>query len=260
MKYVQLLTHEIGTQCNLSIDHWNKCPVGKLVYSREDRQLDDEVIVEDIRIAFDMGFSGMVMWQFYSEPLLYLDRIEILKLKILEVVPKVRFLLWTNGKLIGDQVNPERLRIFSKIVISNYSRKNWDWLKEYVPDIKVVSGHLDGRLSVGRYTRKRCLRLYHELIIDAYGNWRLCCGDYLGTAVKMNVFTDGFPAIVKEYQRLRELISEEPQRDVPALCQRCSVHGRGVVNNLVDQPFSSISKMLLSQGISPDNRRSARYE
>jgi hypothetical protein len=248
MKYLQLLTHEIGTSCNLIHKHQGKCPI--TIPERYDavdthHALTDDEIVSNILTAYSHGFRGMTSWHSYCEPLLYLDRIEKIVAKVNEHIPQ-QHLLWTNGTLI-EKIDPQRLKIFSKIIISNYQKKNWDFLKGIVPDLKILRGHLDDRVTKKRKTRKRCLRLFTEMIIDYYGNYRICCGDFMGTSLSLNTIKDGFDTIIHKHQELRSLISIEPQPyNVPNICKTCSILGRTYIYNLVNLPYYNTMYKLMS--------------
>lgn len=252
MKYIQLLTHEIGTECNLAKEHTDKCPITiKERYDMVDTSyiLSDSDIVNNIVKAYELGFVGATSWHSYCEPLLYMGRIENIIDQVNYNIHDAKHLLWTNGTLINTIVDAKRLKIFDKIIISNYTKRNWDFLKDIVEDVKVLRGHLDSRLSKGRFTRKRCFRLYYEMIIDYYGNYRVCCGDFMGKSVSINVKNHGFEAAVAEHIRLRSLIQEEPQVDVPSICNNCRILGRNEIYQLVDHPYFETEKMLLDSKI-----------
>jgi hypothetical protein len=231
MKYTQMLTHEIGTDCNMADVHAKKCPIS-IVNRPGTNPMPDEVIAVNISKAYKMGFAGMCSWYYYCEPSLYLDRIE----KIIDMtkdVPGIKHLLWTNGTLLEKQKN--KLSMFSKIVVSNYQKTSWRWVKKYVPDVMVVSGVLDDRKTNGRETQRRCLRPYHEIIFDYFGNLHLCCGDHQKSIFGLNVMRDGFENCVKAYQRMRYLVSKKGET-LPPVCAYCRVRGRESIDEIVTKP------------------------
>lgn len=236
MKMVQMLTHELGPKCNMAHLH-GRCPIN-LRRTSSLPLMPDGVIVDNVHQAYAMGFQGMLAWHWYSEPLLYRERLEKLIGDIGVKQPHARHLLWTNGTLLID-CTPQFLTKFSKIVVSNYAKQDWKWLlRGLVPDVMVVSGTLDGRIAPGRVTHSRCLRPYHELILDCYGKFRLCCGDHQGTSSSLNLMTHGFPAIVEEYLRLRANVETDPlPANAPKVCFTCRVRGRDRVDDLVSEPF-----------------------
>lgn len=251
MKCTQLLTFEVGTDCNLSAAHHLHCPIAipdRFAAVNTSHPMPDDTIVVAINTAVDAGFCGMVSYHSYCEPLLYIDRIE----HIISSTPNARHLLWTNGTLINSGVPSHRLSIFDKIIVSNYLRRDWRWLTNVVPEVQVVSGVLDNRLRRGRHTTAACFRLYHELVIDHYGNWHLCCGDPLGGTVHLNIHTDGMQKIMDAHIHMRTIIATHPQPpppSTPTICNRCSVRGRTAVYRLVDAPFHHTRHHLITSGI-----------
>lgn len=246
MNLTQLLTFEVGTECNLSRHHADRCPVA--VPTRFDavdttRQMTDADIITAIKAAVACGFEGMVSYHSYCEPMLYLDRIE----HIAASTPEARHLLWTNGTMLFPS-NASRLGIFSKVIVSNYTQLDWRWLEEWVPELKVVRGHLDARRLPGlRPNTNGCFRLYHELIIDHYGNWRMCCNDYMGGTVHLNLHTHGMGAIAAAHASMREATSSHPQPpSTPDLCRFCRVLGRGEIHDLVGNVFAAIHRDMVA--------------
>lgn len=228
MKHVQMLTHEIGTGCNLADAH-KRCPIN-IVNRPGSTPMSDDVISKNIEYIYRLGFKGMCSWYYYCEPTLYLHRIEKI-VDMVKDVPGVRHLLWTNGILLKDLRH--RLKIFSKVVISNYEKTDWSWVSQYVPETMVVNGILDGRKTKGRRTTQKCLRPYHEIIFDYYGNLHLCCGDHQKTATHTNLMHDGSKNCVKEYLALREKVSHQLDESAPQVCFHCRVRGRNVIDQIV---------------------------
>lgn len=231
MQYTQLLTFEIGMECQLALSHASHCPA--IIKSRYDEldttePLSDALIVNTAKKAYAAGFAGMVAWHYYCEPTLYMNRIELLYGHLQEI-PGFRHLLWTNGEWLSHLHAAGRLGIFSKIVVSNYHRADLRYLQSIPAEISVTSGRLDTRMVPGRRSTKPCFTPFNELIFDFYGNWHLCCVDYRGTAAKMNLRTDEFEAILDKYQHMRALVSQNPQPEcVPAICKTCSVRLRRI--------------------------------
>lgn len=226
MKYLKILTHEIGTGCNLAVAHAKKCPISTNRYGEVDisRVLSNDSIVSNIEKAYSMGFKGQLAWQFYCEPLLYMDRIESLYRMVKELTRSPRFLLWTNGTLIGREIDIDRLKMFSQIIVSRHEKRDWSDIKQQLPQMRLISGRLDDRMDIGEYSSRHCIRPYKELPIDYYGNYHLCCADYMGIVSKLNVYTDGFEAIVAKHIALRGLLAQEPLPDtVPDICYRCCI-------------------------------------
>lgn len=228
MHRAKYFSQEIGPFCNLAWTH-KRCPIHRIdIYAMLDksRTMDEETILNNVRVAYRNGFNGFLNWCFYNEPLLHIDKLERVSLEIKRFHPEAKILLWTNGTLIGNVVDPERLHIFTHINISNYEGRDWSWLVKSRPNVKILRSKLDNRFDTYSYTRAGCKKVFGEFIIDAYGNWRLCCGDWVGSAVKMNVHTNGIQAIINERARLMELIAQDPQPEgVPVVCGHCRIKG-----------------------------------
>ena len=98
LPYTQFLIFELGNKCNFSKIH-PKCPI--LARTESNRKVPDEKIVELVKQAYDeLGFTGLVAWHFYNEPMLQWKRMIKLMEMIQAQVPKSRFLLWTNGSIL----------------------------------------------------------------------------------------------------------------------------------------------------------------
>lgn len=228
MKRAKYFSQEIGPGCNLAKKH-RRCPLHSVdiyLLLNKSRIMDDETILNNIRVAYANGFNGFLNWSFYNEPLLYMERLERLHGGIKKINPDAKIVVWTNGTMIGRDVDPQRLDIFSHVVISNYERRDWSWFVNSRPNVTVLRDKLDNRMDSYEETRAGCKKVFGEFIIDAYGNWRLCCGDWMGTAVNMNVHEEGIQAIINERARLMELVSQDPQpAEVPTVCKYCRIKG-----------------------------------
>ena len=224
LENVRYLSQEISLGCNMVSTH-PLCPIHSVdIYASVDKRkkMEDEVILDNVKIAYDNGFRGYLNWIFYNEPLLDIDRLERISKGVYKINPNAKNLLWTNGSLIGDHVHPDRLSIFTHIFISNYARKAWLGLRKQHPNVTTLSGKFDERMMPGPENHSGCRNILGEIIIDYYGNWRMCCVDFNGTSVKMNVHTVGFQSIIDEWRRLSNLVVQTPQPDsVPKICGHC---------------------------------------
>lgn len=224
LENVKYLSQEISSGCNMREIH-PLCPIhGIDIYALMDKRkkMEDEVILDNIKISYENGFNGFLNWFFYNEPLLEIDRLERISKGVYKINPNAKNVLWTNGSLIGNHVDPDRLSIFTHVFISNYAKKRWSELKSKHPNVTLLSGKLDNRMTSGPENHSGCRNMNGEIIIDFYGNWRMCCIDFYGTSVKMNVHTDGFQSIIDEWRRLSNLVAQTPQPDsVPKICGYC---------------------------------------
>jgi hypothetical protein len=227
MRYLQFLDFELGTGCNLSKLH-TACPANKPSVRFEHldatKAMTDDQILAVAKAAYTKhGFHGYVGWHYYNEPLLYAKRMWPLMEKLKAKVPKARFVLWTNGELLPE--NLEDLKAFSQIWISNYFHKDFSAVQALVPRTHILGGDLDTRLVMPRmYHTAPCLRPYVELIFDYYGNAHICCMDWKGKASPGNIHKQPLEAIVAEMQRIRRTVSGTIMTaDAPAVCKTCEL-------------------------------------
>ena len=240
MNRTQFISFELTEHCNLAKQHAGKCPSGdadRFGCSNTSRRLDDDVVVECVKYAYNQGFQGLVTWHAYNEPLMAWRRTKSLMERLKQEVPSVKFGLWTNGTYIGVRVQPEELAIFSAIWISNYLQRDWSYIRQYCPQLTVISGDLDGRKSAGDESSCRCVRPFNELVINAYGQAQLCCADWKCETGLGNVYQDGYPEIVRRFLALRDKVSTQPMPDdAPPICRKCTIRCYDL-DCLVPQPY-----------------------
>jgi len=258
VQYVQSLVFEISPHCNLCKEHAARCPIalpdryGNLDTSRP---LSDEKILEVCRLAYgELGFRGVIGWHYYNEPLLSWDRIEPLMRRIQEAVPAARFVLWTNGTLIGlDPADARRLGVFSKIFVSNYQNRQWAAHAHEIPgtEWEILSGKLDERALPDRVHSEpqgRCLKPFRELVLDHYGNAHLCCNDFRGRYPLGNVWDVDFREIVEDFTEARNAVMFDPMRDPPTVCRGCRFR-TGLGNTIDAGPRQRTCDLLNRLGI-----------
>jgi len=227
-----LLTLEIGRGCDMAKDH-DRCPSADLDrYGNlpQGEHLPDDLVIEIIVKAYkEMQFKGKVAFHYYNEPLMYAKRLFSIVKKVRELVPESEFFLNTNGTYVDK--NLENLHYFKMIVLSNYYKKNWDYIKPYlVKDchLWVQSGDLDARKNNFKDFKEMtpCGRPYKEFIIDVYGNGHLCCMDWKGEVNLGNVKTIGFEQVFYNFAKIREKVSTDGERlmdgDAPLICKMCN--------------------------------------
>lgn len=230
LSLVQLLEFELGSKCNLGHEH-TACPnlhperYGTLDTSWE---LDDETIVSCVVRAYnELGFTGLIGWIYYNEPLLQADRMFALMAQIKESAPRARFILWTNGMLIPEEC--EQYRQFSEIVVSGYneqSRRGVARLFTKRIDAKLIDdARLDDRRQLLTITEddRPCLRPHVELIVDNYGNTHICCYDWQGKGTFGNVHAKDFGQIAEEWRAsLPSIAGQTMASCAPDVCRTCS--------------------------------------
>lgn len=233
LSIVQVIEFELGTGCNLGGLH-AKCPNRHPErYAGLDtrRALDDETIVETATAAYKrFGFSGLVGWIYYNEPLLEMERMFSVMSRIRESCPFARFMLWSNGQLLPEQPDG-RFAAFEQLFISQY-----DEAPDLTPKLAALHQIVGGRLRVlphrqldDRLQRLvpddpevACLRPYVELIVDAYGNIHLCCYDWRGEAFKANILVEDFEEVLSRWrQQLRYIAGHRMGEFAPEACRAC---------------------------------------
>jgi hypothetical protein len=247
LSLVQILEFELGSQCNLATIH-SKCPNadktrwGDLDTSRE---LDDETIVSAAVTAYqELGFTGLVGWIYYNEPLMQAGRVFGLMERIKRDAPAARFMLWTNGSLIPADC--ASYRQFEQIVISGYgpqSARGRDRLAAQAISCRYIeNATLDDRMvQVPPADRSAaCTRPYVEMIFDCHGNTHLCCYDFRGRASYGNLISDGIRELADRWRNLLPKVSgRRMEVDAPQFCRDCGhrwseyqIHDSEIVNRV----------------------------
>lgn len=228
MEYQQYLIFEIGNTCNLSSDH-ARCPItlpDRYGTLEKLAPLTDAIILESCNTSYkELGFKGLVGWHYYNEPLIDRDRILFLSTEIKKQNEQAKFILWTNGTHLNNDVRG--LSIFNQIVISNYENLDLNWLHSLLPDTSIVifKPSLDIRASCPKSTKAtKCLIPFKELIIDYWGNGHICCFDFRGKTQLGNIWKDGFHKIVSTFLTIRDQLSQEilPE-NTPSYCKQCGM-------------------------------------
>ena len=227
----QLLEFELGKKCNLGHVH-SQCPnmnPERFAGLATSKELDDDTIVNcAVRAYRELGFTGLVGWIYYNEPLLQMDRMFGLMDRIKAETPKARFILWTNGMLIPEDC--ERFKAFSQVVVSEYneqSRRGYERLvaAKLPASIRIIENAvLDNRLLQVEPADKSkpCLRPFTEFVIDHHGNTHLCCYDWRGEAFRGNVMAEDFGELAARWRAmLPHICGDAMTAAAPQFCQDC---------------------------------------
>ncbi len=230
LSLLQIIDFEIGEKCNLGHVH-DACPnlhPERFSLLETKKQLDDETIINSAVTAYEkLGFTGLIGFHYYNEPLLQAKRLFSIAAQIAGQTPKARFLLWTNGMLIPENV--DQYTIFDQIVISGYneqSARGRDRLEaggikcNYAEDAQ-----LDNRLQTLEPADKSasCKRPFLEMIFDAYGNTHLCCYDWRGQGTTGNLHNESIEVLAaKWFQALPKIAGDKMAPDAPTVCLNCS--------------------------------------
>lgn len=221
-----LLSFEVTPFCNLMKEH-KECPVNFRTYNNTEYSLNENSIVETIKEAINLGFTGLVSFHYYNEPLLEKDLI----IRVMKLVPEARYMIWTNGLLLDRRVdNNEFLRKFAKVNITCYDPKDMPFFKDldvYYGNIEIFDWELDDRMFI--YDKEiinvlSCKRPLFEVPIDYHGNIRLCCMDWKNEYHIGNIFIDGFSNIMQSdsYANLLSMCRKRMWNDkCPEICKNC---------------------------------------
>lgn len=226
---LQMLQFELGSACNLGTIHGD-CPnthPERFATLDTSKPLDDATIIRTAVESYrHLGFSGLIGWHYYNEPLMQADRMFALMRLIKDQAPAARFILWTNGTLIPEDCH--EFTRFEQVFVSEYdgnSRRGYDRLAAKGIAARLIeNATFDSRLVTlaPADPSQPCLRPFVELVIDAYGNTHLCCYDWRGDGTMGNVHTAEWGAIAKQWREtLPRIAGKSMSGDAPSVCRGC---------------------------------------
>ena len=220
----QMMTLEIGSGCNFSEKHKDLCP-NTHMNRRTDRTLTDEMIINASREAyFELGFEGLISFQFYNEPMLYWRRMLDLMVEIRNQVPQSRFFLWTNGSVL---IKDPRMALFELTHISNYLNKPIEELVQYFYNLHTRIGGgqpLDERLTWSKAEENdiRCLMPFDNFIISNSGDLYICCIDWRNEVKIGNLFDSSLKELDEKRQEyIKTICGEKMTADAHIACRTC---------------------------------------
>ena len=206
MNGVRILSIEAGPKCSRAHE-W--CPVTRLGDRKQ--VMTPDIADAIIREALARGFTGEVAFHYYNEPTLYQAFIREVEARL----PKVRYLLWTNG----DALTQSFAELFDRIVVTDYG--DLGTLPDH-PCIGVIPCEPDQRASIydSPVVRDRvvCFRPSFELPVDCEGRFHLCCEDWAGTVDMGSI--DDIPGAFDQASVARSLLADGT--DCPDVCRRCT--------------------------------------
>ena len=226
MHLTQFLILEAGPECNYA-DRHPQCPIkepSRFSGLDTSRRLDEDTMVDlAVRAHREFGFRGLVGFHHYNEPMLYKDLILRVIGRVRQQVPHARFVLWSNGSLIAPD-NAHELNAFDLAVITNYDQRDFSFLRPHVKRLWYAPVAFDGRRRLPPcLSRKRCVRLFTEFIVDCYGNVHICCIDWQGKASPGNVFTTSLAELVRRFVEVRGSIAgRQMEASAPPVCLTCT--------------------------------------
>jgi hypothetical protein len=176
MIYTQIVCFELGSGCPYAAKH-AFCPAHTRKPMTE--KLEDARIEELVRELYDVrGFTGLIGWHFYCEPMACQDRMWPLMERL---KGKARFLLWSNAERHLTSADP-RLAQFEKIYLSLYNeqtgdehRRAVDNVRAFCKDVETAREHDDGRLREQPFVYGPCLRPFLEMDVAYDGTVHACC-------------------------------------------------------------------------------------
>jgi len=217
----QIFAIELSQECNLSNLHRDFCPINCI--KRAGKVLTDEKIIDLISEAHDLGFEGYIMWSVYNEPMIHHERMFDLMEQTRELVPKSRFLLWTNGTIL---IEDQRMKMFEKIIVTNYLGKTPEELKKYF-GLNVLwkdNPKLDERMNYrGDFSKKRCTLPFDTFLVSNNGDVLFCCIDWKNEVKLGNVFDLSLKEIDENrWRKALKIIGKEMCGDAPDTCLYCT--------------------------------------
>jgi hypothetical protein len=226
---LQMLQFELGSGCNLAAVH-QACPSGdprRFAGRDTSRSLsDDAIVAAAVRAYRDLGFTGMIGWAYYNEPLLQEERMFRLMARIAVATPKAKFILWTNGTLIPEACTAYKQ--FNQIVVSAYNagsrRGAARLLAAGITPKTIETPTLDDRLVQIAPTDEAapCLRPFVELAVDAHGEAHLCCYDWQGHASVGNLLDEDIGVLALRWREMLGSIAGQAMTDLaPRACKQC---------------------------------------
>lgn len=236
LSLIQILEFELSPACNLGRQH-TKCPnrnPARWQTLNTTLTLDADTIVRTaVRAYREFGFTGLVGWIYYNEPLLEMDRMFDCMRRIRAEAPQARFILWTNGTLLPDDCS--RFVEFEQIVVSMY--QDLPDQADYADKLRRLqdacpwtcfrptsADALDDRLCAFAPLREDapCLRPFVEFTVDAHGNVHLCCYDWRGEASPGNILISGLDRVLDRHAEMLAAIAGQRMTEfAPKACRAC---------------------------------------
>jgi len=221
LNLTQIFAIELSQECNLSNLHRDFCPINCI--KRAGKILTDEKIISLVSEAYDLGFEGYMMWSVYNEPMMDYKRMFGLMEQVRVKFPKSRFLLWTNGTILVEDL---RMQMFEKIIVTNYLNKTHEELVKYFgPDVKWKNNPvLDSRMVYrGDYHKKRCTLPFDTFLISNNGDVLFCCIDWKNEVKLGNVFDLSLKEIDENrWRNTVKIIGKEMCGNAPDTCLYCT--------------------------------------
>ena len=215
MKVMAYLTFEVNRTCDMIDVHKDKCPIAhkdRYLYSDSDTAITDTLVLNFYHWLHTVRkFDGVVGWTLYNEPTLVLNRIRYMMAHMKRMRPEQRFRLTTNKPDVPG---------FDEYCFSNYGKGNGAQL-----DNRMFIDTGDGKPYGEVKPRGRCRRgMGWEVIIDYFGNWCLCCGDWRNEESIGNIWGGVWDVLYEKWDAKRQTIRWSDQQSydaLPRMCRSC---------------------------------------
>jgi len=223
LNLTQLLTFEIGRECNYSGIH-DLCPVN--VMTRKDQAITDEMIIDTACKAYlELGFEGLISWNFYNEAMLHQQRILGLMVTIREKVPQSRFFMWTNGSIVTSD---DRMKLFERIHITNYEKRTFEELAArgyYNIHTRMEGQELDHRMTnhYGEENNTPCFQLLDSFTFGNDGEVYACCLDWMNEIKIGNLFDSSLEELeLKRWEYCKQVCGKQMTDKAHMRCRACA--------------------------------------
>lgn len=222
---LRYLSFEVAPKCNLAHSH-SFCPVNdQFRYPKHEPKdrCPDNIIVAFAKAVHARGFTGLVGFHYYCDPLVDVPRMLLLMSAVKVVAPYAKFVLWTNGTLL-KQHHRNWLEAFEKVIITRHSPKLDVTIQDVIhglPNVQVCDAYYDDRTklySQSTRTMSPCIRpACIELPVNYYGSVRLCCADYRGNVSLGNIAIEDHGKILDGFEEAGRMAMESR---IP-ICHKC---------------------------------------
>jgi len=222
LQFTQMLSFEIGRDCNLAYQHFKTCPIRQM--HRGPRELTDDLIIKTTIQAYkELGFQGFIGWSLYNEPMLHAERMFNLMHSIRQAVPESRFVLWTNGTIL---IKDQRLSLFELIFVTNYFNLSVDTMVQFFGPHVGFKGNptLDDRINYREVAKNTnpCTLPFDNFIVINDGEIYLCCMDWRNDVKIGNLFDMDLAALdQKRIEYINKISFGNMFEDAPTTCLHC---------------------------------------
>ena len=180
-----------------------------------------------------MKWKGSLRLIGQGEPTLNKNLIKIAKILKYDDIEMTTI---TNGDFL-HKIDNEYFKIFDKITISCYDKNDYQNFKKYnveirkqwLPENHILFNNCGGSFKSDQVPLNReCYTPFYRAYIDWNLDVRLCCHDWKYKHTYGNLKEKSFKEIwySKEFQRVRQNLSEQNRANASSACSECNVNGK----------------------------------